>query len=157
MFDTPEQPVRERLFHLRPHFRRQRTASAGLLLQVAPWVNVVLLVLLFFIVNSGFVLQPGVAIDLPSTPMTGGARYSAQVVTISREGMMFFNDSPTTLAGLKAALARGRAAGDDETLVVEADASVSHRTLMAVYNAALEAGISKVVLATRLPAQPTSR
>jgi biopolymer transport protein ExbD len=154
MFDVAESAPRQRLFYLRERFTRRRAGASGLLLQVAPWADVVLLALLFFLTQSGFVLQPGLSLDLPAMPMTGGARYSAPVVTIAREGMMFFNDSPITVEGLRLALARGRAVGEGASLVVEADASVSHRTLAAVYSAAIEAGVSNIVLATRLPAQP---
>lgn len=120
------------------------------LLEVAPWVNVVLLVLMFFLSQSAFVLRPGVAIDLPAAPMTDGAGYRSLVVTLGRGNMVFFNDERTTLEGLAPRLGAASRRDPEATLVVEADAGVENGTLMRLYNMALEAGFPRVVLATRL-------
>ncbi|HEY8241162.1 MAG TPA: biopolymer transporter ExbD [Kiritimatiellia bacterium] len=124
------------------------------LLDVAPWVNIALLMLMFFTAQSSFVLRPGIAVDLPAAPMTDGAGYRSQVVTLGRNNMVFFNDERTTLDGLAPRLADAARRDPDATLVVEADERVEHVSLIRLYNMAQAAGFPRVVLATRLPDRP---
>ena len=46
--------------------------GAGLL-HVAPLVDVVALLVIFFLLGSGYVMRSGVAIELPTSPYTMGA------------------------------------------------------------------------------------
>jgi biopolymer transport protein ExbD len=120
-------------------------------LDVAPWVDVVLLIFLFFIVNSSFVLRPGISMELPVSPMMDGARYDAMVVTVAQDNMVFFNDEKTSLDGLAPKLEEAARKRPDAALVIEADARVQNRTLVSIYNMAAAAGLKQVTLATRLP------
>lgn len=151
--EAPSRVIQDRLFYYRRRFHATHRTLRGLL-AVAPWVNVVLLVLMFFLVNTSFVVQPGVTLNLPSAPLTAGARYGDLVVTIPQEGMYFFQDERMTLDGLAAALAREARELPDATLMVEADGRVSHQTLVRVYAMAHQAGLREVVLATRQPSPP---
>jgi biopolymer transport protein ExbD len=143
-------PLRERLFHLRRPFPPRQRGVAGLL-DVAPWIDVTLLALLFFIVMSATVKKPGLLVQLPEAIPTTGARYDAQVLTVPQPGIFFFADqrvSEPLLAERLAAVAREH---PGQELVIEADGSVSHAALTGLYNIAVEAGWSRIVLATRLP------
>lgn len=143
---TTELP--RRLFHLRRRYLAQAPRVRGLL-QVAPWVNVILLVLLFFILNSAYVLQPGVAIDLPTSPATGGARFGSLIVTVAKDDLLFYDDERITLDGLATVLARDALKDPERTLIIEADGQVDHATLVTIYDQATAAGLRRVVLATR--------
>lgn len=117
-----------------------------------PLINVALLMFLFLMVQSAFVLQPGVVVRLPASPFTSGVPYGAMVVTISQEGMVFFNDERIPLAGLADAFARTAHDHPDATLIIEADGRVNHQKLVEVYNKAMQAGLKEIALATRVSA-----
>lgn len=151
--DAPHQSIYENLFHLRRRFV-PRCRLRRELMDVASWANVVLLVLMFFIARAGFVLQPGIAVNLPAAPMTGGANYGSMVVTVTQEGLIFFNDERVTYDGLAAQLAAAVHRDADLALVIEADARVRHGELVRFYNLAAASGVKKIVLATRILAQP---
>ena len=131
---------------------RSRLRPARGPMDAVPLVTVALLLLLFFIINSAFVLQPGMIMELPSSAFAAGARYGALVVTLTQEGMVFFNDERTTLDGLESGFAQAVFEHPEATLLVEADARVSHGALVQIYNMAAAAGIREVVLATRATA-----
>jgi len=139
-------------FHSR--YQPQRRVRRGLI-DAAPLVDVALLVLLFFVVNASFVVQPGVRLNLPAADFDAGAPYDSVVVTVAQEGMIFFNDERTTLEGLPAVFAQATYEDPEAQLIIEADERVQHGTLVEIYNMALETGIRKVTLATRL--SPTAR
>ncbi len=149
-----EQRLHEHVFRLRrrllPRCKLHRP-----LFDVVSWVNVALLVLMFFIAQSGFVLQPGIAVNLPASPMADGANYGSLVVTITQEGLLFFDDARTSLDAFAEAVRRQAQRDPDATLVIEADARVRHGDLVRIYNIATAAGLQRVVLATRvLPPPP---
>ena len=146
-----ERATHDRLFYLRRKFPSKIRPVRGVL-DVAPWVDVVLLILLFFIVNSSFVMRPGITMDLPVSAMADGARYDAMVVTVAQDNMVFFNDEKLTLDGLAPRLEDAARKRPDATLVIEADARVQNGTLVGIYNMAMNAGLKQVMMATRLPA-----
>lgn len=116
-----------------------------------PFVDILLLLFFFFVLQSRFVLQPGIRVRLPAAPFADGAPYSSLVVTISQEGMVFFNDQRTTMEGLRSAFQQAAYEHPDRALIVEADGRVLHSRLVDIYNMAEEAGLRDIVLATRLP------
>lgn len=150
---APDDQPRERLFYFRRRFNPAHRRLRGLLI-VAPWLDILLLLLLFFLTQSSFVVQPGILLDLPVSPANGYARYGDLVVTIPQEGMYFFKDERMTPDGLANALAQAARDNPGRALIVEADQRIAHHTLVEVYNMAAAAGLRQVLLATRSPAQP---
>ncbi len=117
-----------------------------------PFLNVLLLFVLFYLVQAPFVLRPGVRLDLPEAAFSDGVPFDAMVVTVSQEGMVFFNDQRTTLDGLQTAFRQAAYGRADPMVVIQADGRVVHRTLIDIYNKAMAAGIRRISLATRLAA-----
>lgn len=118
------------------------------------FLNLLVLLFLFHLVHSKFVLQPGIRLDLPEASFSDGMTYDAMVVTVSQEGMVFFQDQRTTMEGLEESFRRAVREQKDARLILEADGRVPHRTLVGVCDMAARAGIRKVLLATRLSAAP---
>lgn len=147
---TSIQPVYAlQLLHLRRRFPVRALRVRGIL-DGAPLADVVLLVFFFFVIQSPFVLQPGIRISLPTmSSFSDGVGYGGLVVTMTQEGMVFFNDERTTLEGLGAAFRRAVHQDPDAVLLVAADGRVRHETLVRVYEMAKEAGISEVLQAGR--------
>lgn len=141
--------VTERVGFLRRRFMPHRRMFRGPM-AVVPLLNVVLLLAMFVVMNSAFVMRPGIAVHLPSSPFVSGTQYSALVVTVTQEGQVFFNDERTTLDGLQSAFAQMAFEHPDMPLVVEADSRVPHSTIVRIYNMAMGVGIKKVLLATRV-------
>jgi len=136
---------------------RTRLRRAGGRPDAVPLLGVALVLALFLVRQSAFVVQPAVRVELPAAAFRDGVPYGDLVVTLSQEGLVFFNDERTTLQGLRTALAaaaRGRAGS---VLLVEADARVSNVTPDEVYDMARAVGIREIALATRLPGAKEAR
>jgi biopolymer transport protein ExbD len=116
-------------------------------LGVVPLVNVVFLVLLFFALSSSYVLQPGIAIHLPTSPFTVHPQRDPQIVTIvaSPTAAVYFHDERLTLDEFSQRLTAIK--GKNRTLIIRADRGIPYDTVMAVMNAGFLNGCS-VVLAT---------
>src|SRR5277367_96604 len=108
------------------------------LIDLAPVVNVVLLLLCFFLLGSSFVLQPGIKVDPPrseiavGTPSSrlivaitlGPQQYDANGAPLKRQPVLYFNDQIVTIDGLRAALDQIPRSAETPPLVLKADKDV---------------------------------
>lgn len=111
-----------------------------------------LLALAFFLAASPFVLQPGINMSLPTSSFVGGARFGSMVLSITRSGRFYFNDEQIESAGLGTALAEAAGQHPDAPLIIEADENVPHARMVEAWNAAAEAGIREISMATGIAA-----
>jgi biopolymer transport protein ExbD len=125
---------------------------AGVFTMAVAFCDATLLVLAFFLAVSPFVLQPGINITLPKSPFTGGARFDAMVLSITRGGWFYFNDERLDAARLVGALKVSATAHPGVSLIIEADREVMHGWVVEAWNAAMEAGIDQVSIATGIAA-----
>jgi biopolymer transport protein ExbD len=129
-------------------FKTHCQISKGLV-DPAPLVNVVFLLLLFFILNSPLVMQRGIKVVLPPSTMPFVSTFQTLVVTAARDDLLFFNDQPIGIDKLEQALHGAVQQGRGHELIIKADAHVSHGTVTEIMSAALRAGIPVVNIAAR--------
>lgn len=120
--------------------------SFGPLLFV-PFASVAALLLVFFLLSGGFLLQPGVAVKVPDSPFLLAPQRDPRVVAITGAPMpaIYFEDERMNAEEFASRLA---ASGEkSRTLLVKADRRAPVELLVQVTNAAITRGFS-VVLAT---------
>lgn len=125
---------------------------AGIFCVSVVFSDAALLALAFFLAVSPFVLQPGINIKLPASPFTGGAPFGSMVLSIPRGGWFYFNDERLDESHLADVFKAAAASHPGAPLIIEADERVAHGTVVAAWNAAQEAGIAEVSIATRIAA-----
>jgi len=135
-------------------FRTHCQISKGLV-DAAPLVNVVFLLLLFFVLNSSFVMVPGVKVSLSPSDMGLTSMFPSLVVTAARDDLLFFNDQPITMDKLEQTLRDAVQQGHGHELIIKTDQQVSHGTEMQIMGAATRAGITTVNMAARPEASAT--
>lgn len=134
------------------------------LMSMAPWLNIVMLLIMFMIVDSRLVLQPGVVLSLPEIPFVDGTNSGSLVIVVrstdrigsnTRMEKIFFDDEvfdagdakKMRIFAARLALAAKEARGN--ALVIHADKATSHGTLVEIYNIAREANIRRINLAVK--------
>lgn len=152
MPDRQDIVIYDQLSFLKRRFRTRLRRASGPV-NAAPLADLVLILMMFWVMNSWHVLKPGVYVNLPEAPFVSGVHAGALVITLSREGLVFFNDERTTLEGLRNGLAGAARDWPDAPVVIEADERVDHGAIVRIYHMALEAGVREVAIATR-PAAP---
>lgn len=120
-------------------------------LGVVPLIDVVFLLLFFFLLSSTFVLQPGISVSLPFSRFTLGPQINQQIISITGGAapVIYFRDQKVSLDQLGPLLDTARSEG--RPIIIKADRFTPYELVVAVTNAALEHGISSVALATTLP------
>jgi len=113
-------------------------------------VDVVFLLLIFLVLSSPLVLQPGIGVvDLPASNTPAAASFQGLVVTVTRDNLIFFNNQLTTIDSLHQSLRIAAGQFPRQELIIKADRQVPHGTVVQVMSLALEAGITAVNWATR--------
>ena len=140
-------------FFRRPYGGRRRFESSPF--SPVVFMDLGLLLILFFITAhfSELVLRPGIKLDLPAARFSDGIhfdKFNTMLITLSREGMVFFNDELTTLEGLETSIARAGHQGRDTSLVIQADADIDYGTIVRIFNMGSAAGIEEITLATSI-------
>jgi biopolymer transport protein ExbD len=137
------------------------------LIDLTPVVNVVLLLLCFFLLGSSFVLQPGIKVDPPRSAIGVGTPASRLIVAVTlspqqfddkgapqkRAPVLYFNDQIVTLDGLRTALDKLPTGPVTPSLVVKADKDVPLDLITSVIDVAHR---FPVVIATQPVSGPAS-
>lgn len=145
---------------LRTRFTPRTRINQGLI-GVGPWVDIMLLVVMFVLFNGTAVLRPGVVVNLPTGPFESGSASGMLAVVLSVRGsgsgggseVVFFDDErfrmdrPTDREKLERGFARRARRHPDEGLIIQADVGVSHGTILSLIDMAAEVGIDDVNLA----------
>jgi biopolymer transport protein ExbD len=147
-----QRPTYERLVDFHRRFKSKRHFARGYSFGAVS-LNVALLILGFYILNSHLVLQPGVRIELPDAPFSDGIPFmQSTIVTITRDGTLYCNDERTAIDQLAAQLTEALLDNPEATLLIQADKRVQYGQLVAIYNQAQAAGIERIIMATHISA-----
>jgi len=131
--------------------RRREAAQVDL----TPLIDVVFLLLIFFMVSTTFERESELGIELPeASTRSDPTRDGFLEVSVDNKGRFYVGGRPlvnTQVATLVQALREAVAArGGDPALVVSADGKAPHQSVMAVLEAAQRVGLARVRFATRV-------
>lgn len=115
-------------------------------LYLPPAFDLALLLGLFILLSTSFLLQPGIAVDVPRSPFILAPQRNPQIISITGAPApaIYFENEKVSISELEGRFALESGPG---TLVIKADRTVPYDLILRVTNLALELGIP-VVLAT---------
>jgi len=117
-------------------------------ISITSLIDVVLLLLIFFMLTTSFVEQPGMKLDLPETESTTTENTDELTVTISSEGEIYLDKELLKLENLKEALLKHKEKNDTSSLVIKADKTTPHGTVVQVMDIAKISGFEKLIIAS---------
>jgi len=117
-------------------------------INIASLVDVLFLLLIFFMVTSAFVEQPNIKLELPAARHSEVSKIDRAVLTLSRDGQLFLQDKPVDRQNLEKELRRIILDTGDEVLVLKADKMVPYGDVVDIMDHAKGAGFKKVVAPT---------
>ena len=117
-------------------------------INITPLIDIVFLLLIFFMVSTTFVESAGISVALPSA-QSAPVEKDAEPLTIAikEDGSLFLKDQPVALEQLEATWRKQLVAGAPTTLVVRADKAANHGTVVTVMDTARAAGVQKLAVA----------
>lgn len=123
-------------------------------INLTPLIDVVFLLLIFFMVSTTFIKESEIELTLPQATEEIREELTEKIqVSIDRNGTVFVNQqalSSARLDAIRQALNRVREDGGDPVVVIRADAAASHQAVVDVMDASRQAGLYRITFPTRL-------
>jgi biopolymer transport protein ExbD len=110
--------------------------------------DIVLLLVIFFLLSSQFVIQTGVKVKLPGSKTNESSEPTNMIVTITSAGIVYSGAEETSIEMLPLKLSEMLKFNNDNNLVIRADKTVQIDLVIKVIDAAKSVGIGKFTIET---------
>lgn len=117
-------------------------------LDIAPLIDIVFLLLVFFMLTSTFLVPEAIELELPQSSSAELAEDTPVSIALNHLGELTLNGEPIALAALHSALKPLLAGDADKTVTVKSDAQVAVQELLAVMDEVRAAGGTNIAIAT---------
>lgn len=126
-----------------------RRSSEEPRVDLTPMVDVVFLLLIFFMISTTFVDTPGISVNLPESSLDVVEKEPQELkVFIDAKGQIMLDEKYIGLGQLKQKLASLEDKAAQTTFVLMADRDVRHGLVVEVMEAAKQAGFEQLAIAT---------
>ena len=135
-------------------FRSRQRSGASI--DMTPLIDVVFILVLFFMVTTTFDDEGGIDMDLPEAVTTEPMEQPTRiVVSIDSQGGFFLDGQPMSDKTMELQLtARLKKASKEDALVVEADRQANHGAVVRVMDVARSVGINRLGISTKEVSRP---
>ena len=116
-------------------------------IDMVPMVDCVMVLMIFLMISSAFVNDPGIEVQRPDVSGTQMSDQNILLLAVSADNRIYF-DGQEIRTDQVAELIKQAAIGRSPALVIRADRASSHGVFAAVYAEAKRAGIQHVQFAT---------
>ncbi len=124
----------------------------NVVINLVPLIDVLLLIIIFFMITTTFKLTPGISLDLPSSSTAQNVKSSVLRIVAVSDAEIYVDKTRSDLAGLPALIKKRMGSGDAAGLkaTVEGDRSATYQLMVSVLDALRRGGIDSVGLRTRV-------
>ena len=120
-------------------------------IDMTPMLDVVFIMLIFFIVTASFVKEAGIDVNRPEASTATKKDRANILVAISGEGEIWINKRRVDVRAVQANIERLHAENPQGTVVIQADKESRTDTLIKVMDASRAAGVYDVSIAAQEP------
>lgn len=132
---------------MRPSLQERLQLEQSHGIDLSPLIDVVFILLIFFVVTTVFVRETGVAVDKPTAVSERRLENDLILIAITSSGEVVYDHSNIGVAGVRSTVAALLLA-QDRPVVIEADRRVTTDLLVRVIDEAKLAGAKTVNIAT---------
>ena len=141
--------------NFRPHPREEPEIN------LIPFIDVLLVVLIFLMLSTTYSKFTELQVRLPTADAEQQRDYPKEViVAVSSDGRYMINKTLLEGRGIEAlgaALTQAAKAGKDSVVIISADASATHQSVISVMEAARTQGLTQITFAAQGKPQPGAR
>lgn len=127
--------------------KRKRPDSFQMV-DVTPMADIVFLLLIFFMLSSTFVIEPGIKIRLPKAKTSMIQPEEKVILSITKDNKIYINDRRVRAKTLVDEIRKSLAGKKDKLLILKADSRVLHGMVVEVLDKAKLAGAEKLAIAS---------
>jgi len=127
----------------------RQKSRADYLVDITPLVDVVFLMLIFFMVSTSFNLSSSLKLDLPTSKATAAQSESKQVtIAIDSKGQLYIQDEAIEDKDLRKRILNISKGDPNMRVVLRADSDARHKRVVLVLDTLRELEMTKVGIAT---------
>lgn len=130
------------------HFKLRQ--KKRVLINITSLIDVLFLLLIFLMVSSTFLDQPGIKLELPHADSSIVVEQKDYVLFVDKQGKMFLNSLEVDFENLEPRLKEVLPEIKDGSLILKADQQVSHGIVVRIMDVVKNSGIKKLIIGTKL-------
>ena len=128
-------------------FKRRIKLEHGLeQIDIAPLIDIIFQLLIFFMLTSSFVFQSGIKVKLPKAITSEFVKEESLTIIITSEDILYVNRELTTVKELQRELAKPQY--KSRPILIKADRRASVGRIVDIWDLCRELGIERVNIAT---------
>ena len=117
-------------------------------INITPMLDVVFILLIFFIVTANFIKEPGLEVNRPDSETAEPTENAAILIAVGNAGEIYMDGRRIDKRQVKPNVVRLLAENPQGSVVIQADEKATADTIMAVMDGAREAGVYNISLAS---------
>jgi biopolymer transport protein TolR len=127
--------------------KRHLTIEHGLsTLDIAPFINILLLLFVFFMLIASMAAPSGIIVNLPKAVPSDVIKEKSFIITVTSEDVLYLNNTIVTIKELEKEFLKS--SHQQKSVLIKADRRVSVGRIVDVWNLCRKAGIEKINIAT---------
>lgn len=117
-------------------------------INISPLIDIVFILLIFFIVTTVFVEETGIDIDKPRAASQQDLEKNSILIGITSEGQVYYGGRDIGVGGVRAIVNRLVESAKDTPVIIQADQATPTQTTVEVLDEAKLAGATRVFVST---------
>ncbi|MDD4201910.1 MAG: biopolymer transporter ExbD [Candidatus Omnitrophica bacterium] len=126
-------------------FKRRTTLQKGNL-DIAPLIDVIFLLLIFFMLTSSFIFQPGIKVNLPKAVTSEVISKENLILVITLDNKIFLKERSLTEEELSSAVEI--ASKQKKPILIKADRRADFEQVVRIWDMCRDMGVENVNIAT---------
>ena len=110
--------------------------------------DIVLLLLIFFLLSSTFIIQPGIKVKLPVSDTAESTDEKSITITITKKGLIYLNQDQISITDLPARWNQLMAINPNQAIIIRADKGVTIEQTVAILDIGKKVGATNFNIAT---------
>ena len=116
-------------------------------LNITPMLDVVFIILIFFVVSTSFVKESGIEVNRPTAQTAERKEHASILIAITPSGEIWIDRRVVDIRSVRAAIERLRAENPEGAVVIQGDREAQIGLLVQVMDQVRKAGVSNVSIA----------
>ena len=132
---------------MRDFFSQMQRDDEESSVDITPMLDVVFIMLIFFIVTATFIKEAGIDVDKPEAATAVVQEKASILVAIDAEDRVWINRRQVDVRSVRSIIERLHAENPKGTVVIQADGNSRNEVLVQVMDASRRAGVYDIALA----------
>ena len=137
------------------NFRDGRRERGSVALEITPLVDVVFLLLIFFLLTATYVKNPSLDINLPKASIKQSTDHKKEIgIAVRKDGEVRYDNEAVSIEKLEGLLSAAYSENKDSIVVIRADKLSHHGRVVEVMDLAKKVGFAKLAIAIQAKSAP---